>query len=70
MALYHVYYADPTVCNFIEETIADIKEKDESIDVICIMRDFDARTANISDIMEKEDDLDFLNVNRCIFISP
>ena len=40
----------------------DIKEKDESTDVICIMGDFDARTANISDIMEKEDDLDLLNV--------
>ena len=41
-------YADPTVFDFIEETIADIKGKDEFTG-ICLMGDFSARTANLSD---------------------
>ena len=54
-------YSDPTIFDFIEETIADIIGKDESTD-ICIMVDFITRTANLSDIMDNDDDLDFLNV--------
>ena len=54
-------YADPTVFDFIEETLTDIKGKVESTD-ICIMRDLNARTENLSDIMDNDDDLDFLNV--------
>ena len=47
--------------DFIEETIADTKGKDESTD-ICLMGDFDARTAILSDIMDNDEDLDFLNI--------
>ena len=54
-------YADPTVLDFIEETIADIKGKDESTD-ICIMGDSIAPTANLSDIMYNDYDLVFLDV--------
>ena len=46
-------YADPTVFDFIEETIADSKGKD----------DFINRTAKLSDILDNDDDLVFLNVN-------
>ena len=56
-------YADPTVFVFMEETIADSKGKDESTDLLCKIGDFNARTANLSDIIENEDDLNFLNVN-------
>ena len=42
--------------------MADIKGKDESKDS-CIMGDFNAPTANLSDIMDNDDDLDLLNVN-------
>ena len=62
-------YADPAVFDFIEETIADIKGKDESAD-ICIMRDFNARTANLSDIRDNDDDLDFLNITADAYIPP
>ena len=54
-------YADPTVFDFIEETIADIKGKDESTD-ICILRYLNARTENLSDIIDNDGDLDFLTV--------
>ena len=60
-------YADPTVFDFIEETIADIKGKDESTD-ICLMGDFNARTANLSDIMDNDEDLDFLNITADAYI--
>ena len=46
-----------------EETIADSKGKDESTDLLCIIGDFNGRTANLSDKIENEDDLNFLNVN-------
>ena len=48
-------YADPTVFDFIKESIADIKGKDESTD-ICLMGDFNARTANLSDIMDNDEE--------------
>ena len=60
-------YADPTVFAFIEETIADIKRKDESTD-ICLMGNFNASTANISDIMDNDEDLDFLNITADAYI--
>ena len=49
--------------------IADIKEKDESTN-ICIMGNFIARTANVSDIMDNDDDLDFLNITADAYIPP
>ena len=60
-------YADPTVFDFLEETIADIKGKDESTD-ICLMGDFNARTAKLSDIMDNDDDLDVLNMTADAYI--